>query len=135
MKSIKIIAMCVLTLLSVQMFAQGKKGGKKAERVQKELGLSDKQMNQVKSIRMEMKSKMKAVRQNENLSKEERKAQMKEIRTHADNSMRGVLNTEQYQKYQEMKEEHKRKRRQGTKGQKGKKGKRAQKPVLESTDQ
>ncbi len=82
---------------------KGKHAG--AMDMQKELNLTTDQSNRMKDIGNSYKGKMKALRTDNTLSKEQKKAQMADIKKSHDAEIKGVLNADQYTKMTEMKKQ------------------------------
>ena len=81
--------------------------GKRADgmKMNKELNLTADQSKHMKDIGNTYKGKMQALRTDNSLSKEQKKAQMTEIKKSHDTEVKGVLNTEQYTKMTNMKKQ------------------------------
>lgn len=107
------------------------KGKDKMHRAHKEhaadeLGLNADQKVKMKEIRTAQQGKMKAIKSDQSLTKEQKKAQMQTAMTEHDNAIKGILTPEQQTKMTAMKE----KRKADMKVNKGKhKGKHMQKGV------
>ncbi len=87
---------------------EGKKQHKKGhEKMKKELSLSDAQVQQLKQQHEAMKSRKMAIKNNESLSKEQKKTQMKALKAEAKTQRSTVLTAEQQAKWEAMKKEHK----------------------------
>jgi periplasmic protein CpxP/Spy len=91
----------------------GKHAGKMD--MKKALNLSSDQSNSMKKIGNDYKGKMKALKTDETLSNEQKKAKMADIKKLHDAEVKGVLNADQYAKLTEMKKQHQGKM-QGEKG-------------------
>ncbi len=74
--------------------------------MKKELNLSSDQSNSMKKIGNDYKGKMKALKTDETLSKEQKKSKMAEMKKSHDAEVKGVLNADQYAKLTEMKKQH-----------------------------
>lgn len=89
-----------------QMMAQRRAGkGVNARKMAQELNLSDAQKEQMKSIRQRSTSAIMAVRNDTSLSPEQKRAQMKTIRTQVKDSIDAILTPEQQAKMQEIQQE------------------------------
>lgn len=89
-----------------QMMAQKRAGkGVNARKMAQELNLSDAQKEQMKSIRQRSTAAIMAVRNDTSLSPEQKRAQMKTIRTQVKDSIDAVLTPEQQAKMQEIQQE------------------------------
>jgi periplasmic protein CpxP/Spy len=97
------------------------KGNRKAEgnHLKKALGLNDNQANKMKDARATMQGKMKAIKSDNSLSKEEKAIQFKTATTAFDSEMKGILTPEQYTKWGGIKEKMKGKLKEKRKGKKG----------------
>jgi periplasmic protein CpxP/Spy len=90
-----------------------------ANNVKKALGLSDEQASKMKDARATLQGKMKAIKSDNSLSKEQKMAQVKTAATAFDGEVKGILTPEQFTKWSEMKQNMKGKmkgKRQGKKG-------------------
>jgi periplasmic protein CpxP/Spy len=74
-----------------------------AQAAAKELNLSDEQKAKMRSIANSYQGKLKAIKTDNALSKEDKKTKMKEIMSAQDAEVKGVLSADQYTKWQEMK--------------------------------
>ena len=81
-------------------------GGNPVEMMTKALNLTAEQQTQLKAIFDENHPKMKAIMDDAALSKEDKAAKMKELRTATDAKVRAVLTAEQQTKFDEMKAKH-----------------------------
>ncbi len=103
--------------------AQGRGGGMNpAEMIQQykdSLNLSDLQVDSVKTIFKEFLPKQMELRQNQDMSREERMAKMKEINDQRNARMKAVLTDEQFKKLQEMEERRRQRMMQGGGGRGG----------------
>ncbi|WP_295118753.1 hypothetical protein [uncultured Chitinophaga sp.] len=89
--------------------ARGK--GKRGDRPKQDLGLNEEQSKQLKSINGDFHDKTVALRNNKDLSEDQRKAQFKQLREQRDSKLKATLSTEQYEKIQQRgkrKPDHKR---------------------------
>ena len=68
----------------------------------KQLNLTDDQKAKVKTILQTEFDKMKALRENQSLSREDRRDQMMSIRKSTDDAIKAVLNPDQLKKFEEM---------------------------------
>jgi hypothetical protein len=116
MKRIVGIILGVIFLTGSGLIAQ-ERNGKQDHHSQKErmnemnkqakedLGLSDEQAKEWNSIQKDFKQEKDAIRNEEGLSQDERKAKQVELRTKKDEAIKGILTEEQYVSYQEMAKE------------------------------
>jgi periplasmic protein CpxP/Spy len=99
---------------------KGKGRGKaQGDNLKKTLGLSDDQAAKLKDARAVSQGKMKAIKSDSGLSKEQKRAQIKDAATAFDGQVKGILTPEQYTKWSEMKEKMKGKMKEKRKGKKG----------------
>jgi periplasmic protein CpxP/Spy len=100
-----------------------KKGRGKAQaqgnNVKKTLGLSDDQATKMKDAKATLQGKMKAIKSDTGLSKEQKKAQIKDAAMAFDGQIKGIFTPEQYTKWGEMKQKMKGKMKENRKGKKG----------------
>ncbi len=78
------------------------KGGKHKKEMMKALNLNDEQKGRLKEMKTAHKQKMEAIKNNSSLTDEQKKEQMKALRTEQRNGMQSVLNDEQKQKMKDM---------------------------------
>lgn len=78
-------------------------GNKKKKQLFKELGLSKEQAGKLKEIRQSNKAKRQAINDNDSLSGQEKRMQLKVINKNADDAIKAILTEEQWKKYQEEK--------------------------------
>jgi Spy/CpxP family protein refolding chaperone len=76
--------------------------GRRADRMKHELGLSDDQTTQVKSILEDGRTKMEALRSNTSMSREDRRSQMTTIRQAQNDKIHALLTADQKTKYDAM---------------------------------
>lgn len=101
----------IIGLLAIQLGVQAQSGRFAArqeqylQKMQEELALSDNQVGQIKDIQSKYFEKIKDLRQDANLSQEERRSQFKELRKAQEQEMQGVLSTEQFEKFQSLQQE------------------------------
>ena len=103
-------------------FKKGKgrgQGQAQGNNIKKALNLSDDQATKMKDARATLQGKMKAIKSDSGLSKEQKMVQVKDAATAFDGQMKGILTPEQYTKWGEMKEEMKGKMKEKRKGKKG----------------
>lgn len=93
---------------------------KRAERLQKDLSLSDDQYKQVYDLFLSQGQQMKALKESSEQDKTARKEKMKSIWQSTDASISGILSSEQNTKYEQFKKERKEKHMQKKKNKKGK---------------
>ncbi len=96
----------------------GKNKAKAAMSVKKQLGLNDEQAQKMKTIGATFKGKWQAIRTDQSLSKDQKKAQMQEAKTAYDAEVKAVLTPEQYTKWTEMRNQAKIKMKNTPKGKK-----------------
>lgn len=82
-------------------------GRRNLEHMKKELNLSDDQVTALKKNHEDMAQKFKAVRDDKNLSEDQKKAEMKEFRKQQHESLKSILSAEQLQKLEQQKKQHK----------------------------
>lgn len=88
----------------------GHRGGDFAERMQKELSLTNEQTDKVKSINQEFGQKLKTVRNDSTMSKDDNRVRMRQLRDDYHKKMKTVLTEEQFNKWEKLKSEQKRRR-------------------------
>ena len=71
--------------------------------MKKELNLTDDQVNALKKNHEAMAQKFKAMREDKNLSEDQKKAEMKEFRKQQHESLKSILTPEQLQKLEQQK--------------------------------
>jgi periplasmic protein CpxP/Spy len=84
----------------------------RAEKMQKNLSLTDDQYKQVYSALLSQAQQMKDLKASKETDKTARKEKMKTIWQNTDATISGILNSEQQTKYQQMKEKRKEKHKQ-----------------------
>lgn len=125
-KILQISILMLILLVSVHSFAQRGKGdpetraAKMTERLTEALELSDEQASEIKAIHLKYGERMKAMHEQEDRS--EMRTAMKQMRSDAEQEIKGVLTAEQAAKFDEM---PKRGHRKGGKGRKVSKEQRA----------
>jgi Spy/CpxP family protein refolding chaperone len=80
---------------------------KKLAEMKTKLSLSDDQVSKLKSQHEAMKSKIKAIRENQSLSPEDKKQQIKAAKEAAKTEHKSILTAEQLKKFEEIRKEHK----------------------------
>jgi periplasmic protein CpxP/Spy len=95
------------------------KGKAQGNHLKKTLNLSDDQANKMKDSRATLQGKMKAIKSDNSLSKEQKAMQAKQAATSFDADMKGILTPEQYTKWGEIKEKMKGKMKEKRKGKNG----------------
>jgi Spy/CpxP family protein refolding chaperone len=93
--------------------SEGKKAhpkGNPGERMKKELGLTDAQAEQMKAIHEEAREQLKAIKENESLSMEEKKAAAKKVFDANKAKADALLSPEQKAKFEKMREHMKERR-------------------------
>lgn len=111
MRTIKKIATGLfLSMVVMSAHAQSPKHGhgkQHAHKMHEELGLTKDQSSQMKAIHEKYHPQIKAIRENESLTKEVRQAQIKPLKDAKDAELKTVLTTDQYAALKEMKSQHK----------------------------
>jgi periplasmic protein CpxP/Spy len=74
------------------------------ERMTRELNLTSDQQEKIKPLLVERQQKMQALMDNQSLSREDRRAQMRTIMDGTNNSIKANLNDDQKQKFEEMRQ-------------------------------
>ncbi|MFT3680249.1 MAG: hypothetical protein QM791_08235 [Ferruginibacter sp.] len=82
---------------------QRERAAKRMDKMKTNLGLSDEQVQRLKANRENIHSKMKAIKENDNLGREEKKAQLMALKEEHKASFEKVLTQEQLNKLGEMK--------------------------------
>ncbi len=100
--------------------AHHKQGGDKAMH---ELNLTDAQRQQIKSINNEFKTKMEALRKNENITVKESKTQREALMQERKNRISAILTPEQRTKFSQMGDMHKGDKKEWKEKRKGRDGK------------
>jgi periplasmic protein CpxP/Spy len=75
------------------------------ERLTRELGLTSDQQSQIKPVLLDRQQKMQALMQNQSLSQEDRRTQMRTIMEGSNNSIKALLNDDQKQKFAAMQQQ------------------------------
>ncbi|HMG85165.1 MAG TPA: hypothetical protein VK574_05455 [Terracidiphilus sp.] len=75
------------------------------ERMTRELNLTSDQQEKIKPLLLDRQQKMQALMQNESLSQEDRRAQMRTIMEGSNNSIKATLNDDQKQKFDAMQQQ------------------------------
>lgn len=75
------------------------------ERLTRELSLTTDQQTQIKPMLVERQQKMQALFQNQSLSQEDRRTQMRTIMEGSNNSIKAILNDDQKQKFDAMQQQ------------------------------
>ncbi|MDX2227932.1 MAG: hypothetical protein SFY92_12680 [Verrucomicrobiae bacterium] len=83
----------------------------KREQFQKEMGLTEDQMSQLKTLRNSRKEEMKALKEDKSLAKEDKKAKFEALRAKYDGQMKQILTPEQFAKFEAKRAEHMKKRK------------------------
>jgi Spy/CpxP family protein refolding chaperone len=84
--------------------------GDHADRMQKELSLTDEQNAKLKAINQEFEQKFRALRNDSTTSKEGNKTKMKQLRDEYQKKMKSVLTEEQFEKWETLKSDHRRRK-------------------------
>jgi periplasmic protein CpxP/Spy len=95
------------------------KGKVQGNHLKKALNLSDDQATKMKDARATLQGKMKAIKSDSGLSKEQKAVQIKDAAMAFDGQIKGILTPEQYTKWGEMKEKMKSKMKEKRKGKNG----------------
>lgn len=82
---------------------------KKLDKMKTKLGLSDDQAGKLKSLQDKNFAEMKKIRENESLSKEQKKSQMEALKKSAYEERKSILTAEQLKKMEDMKQNRKQK--------------------------
>ena len=95
----------------VQLKAERKAKGeehfaKHLDKMKTELGLTDVQVSQIKSNREDMQAKFKGIRENESLTREQRKEQFMNLKEQAKEQHKKIFTPEQQKKMEGMKKKH-----------------------------
>ncbi|HUQ49777.1 MAG TPA: hypothetical protein VM056_03600 [Terriglobales bacterium] len=96
------------------------RGGDRGEHMQKmaqELGLSEDQKAQFKTIHEQQRTKAMELRNNESLTREQKMEQMKALKESTHSQIQNVLTADQQKKFSEMKQHHKGRMGKGMRGQ------------------
>lgn len=80
--------------------------GKHMDKMRSKLGLTDDQVSQLKAQRESMQAKMKALKENESLTREQRRDQFLALKEEAKEAHKKILTAEQLKKMEEMKKKH-----------------------------
>ena len=86
---------------------KSKEGGHARQNPFEKLNLSTGQQDQVQTVMQKAKADSKVIKENAALTADQKKEQIKMIRQGADEQLKSILTTEQYQKLQEMRAHHK----------------------------
>jgi Spy/CpxP family protein refolding chaperone len=89
-----------------------KHGARRLEHMKKELNLTDDQVAALKKNREDMGQKFKALREDKNLTEEQKKVELKEFKKQQHESLKSILTEEQLQKMEQQKKHHKHHRQQ-----------------------
>ena len=79
---------------------------KHLDKMKTELGLTEQQVAQMKSQREKMHSKLKAIKENESLTREQKRDQLMTLRSEAKEQHKKILTPDQQKKMEEMKKKH-----------------------------
>lgn len=90
-----------------------KHGARRLEHMKKELNLTDDQVSAIKKNHEAMGEKFKAVREDKNLTEDQKKVELKKFREQQHESLKSILTEEQLQKLEQQKKHHKRQAAQG----------------------
>jgi len=83
------------------------KADMKLSKMKTKLGLTDDQVAQIKDQRKTMHDKLKAIKENDNLSRTEKKEQLEALKTESKDSFKKILTPDQLNKMEEMKKARK----------------------------
>jgi Spy/CpxP family protein refolding chaperone len=81
-------------------------GGRRLERMKKELNLTDDQVNALKKNHEGMEQKFKAIREDKSLTDDQKKAELKKFKQEQHESLKSILTEEQLKKFEEQKKQH-----------------------------
>ena len=106
MKRIKLILTVTLISLlgTIQLKAQT---AETAEKVKERLNLTEQQTEQFKAVKEKYKPELKAIRQNDGLSKEDKKKQLEEIKSRKNEELKSFLSADKYSKLEAIRRERK----------------------------
>jgi periplasmic protein CpxP/Spy len=90
--------------------------GARADMLKQNLGLSDDQTSQVKTIFTDSQTKMEALRSNSSLSQDDRRSQMMDIRKAENDKVNALLTADQKTKYAALQEQMRNRMRGGAPG-------------------
>ncbi len=85
---------------------KGPPPGERIEKMKAELGLTDAQAEAIKANMKAQGDAMKAIRDDESLSKDAKRAKVKELRESGRKAMESILTAEQLKKMEEMRKKH-----------------------------
>ena len=105
---------------------RGEKMREHHDKMAKELGLTDDQKAQMKSIHMDARKQAEAIKADSSLSADQKKAKLKELHEQTMQKSEALLTPDQKQKFEQMRAEHKGKR--GHMGRRHHRGQNAQQP-------
>ena len=97
----------ILTVTTLTIFSTFQLQAQKGEHFKSELNLTEKQTEQFKAVKEKYKPELKAIRQNDGLSNEDKKKQVEEIKTKMDSEVKIFLSDDQYAKIAELRKERK----------------------------
>jgi Spy/CpxP family protein refolding chaperone len=89
-----------------------KHGARRLEHMKKELNLTDDQVTALKKNQEDMGQKFKAVREDKNLTEDQKKVELKKFKEQQHESLKSILTEEQLQKLDQQKKQHKHHRQQ-----------------------
>lgn len=117
MNILKAFTLFALVFYSFNLSAQhpeGKHHGHRGEMMEKMINsidnLSDEQKSQIRELHKNMKPKMEVIRNDESLSREEKRKKMMSLRDEMDAEMKKILTEEQYQQLEAKRKEMRKKR-------------------------
>jgi periplasmic protein CpxP/Spy len=77
------------------------------ERLAQELGLNQDQKDKLKALHESTRTQMQALRNNDQLSREEKRDQMRQLKEQKRTQMNAILTPEQQKKFEQIREQHK----------------------------
>lgn len=89
-----------------------KHGARRLEHMKKELNLTDDQVTAIKKNHEDMGQKYKALREDKNLTEDQKKVELKKFKEQQHESLKSILTEEQLQKLDQQKKQHKHHRQQ-----------------------
>jgi Spy/CpxP family protein refolding chaperone len=84
-----------------------KHGPRRLEHMKKELNLTDEQVNTLKKNHEDLEQKFKAIREDKNLTDDQKKAELRKFKQDQHESLKSILTPEQLQKLEQQKKQHK----------------------------
>ncbi|RQH25791.1 Spy/CpxP family protein refolding chaperone [Okeania hirsuta] len=111
MKLLKYLLLGLLISLGTEMWAQGPGGrgrrgmGPNMDSLKVKLSLTDDQVEEMKAIQEDMRSKRRAVFESSEGDREAMREEMMKLQSSADEQVKGILTVEQWDKYEAYREE------------------------------